>query len=289
MIHLTHGDLTLDLLDPASDQVLQGTRYCWGGYIWQVNDARCGPLLRGPQWPNPAPDPFNGQGLPESFRVRTLEGRPLTWNGSEGVMIGGGTVRANAYGKIEMVEPCRWEITRQANRLTFRTGQQAFGYAYELVRKIELEGRTLTSSTLLTNHATTPLQLEWFPHPFYALSDRLIRVDLPPGCTMGENPGFSLEGTTLRLKQAFHGELDGHMDHLRTPATGGIKVRLSHPQLEAMEFETSYIPSECPIWANGLTFSIEPYLASALPPGQSLRWSLRHGFGHPKGKSATAP
>lgn len=289
MIHLTHGDLTLDVLDPVSDQALQGTRYCWGGYIWQVNDARCGPLLRGPQWPNPSPDPFNGQGLPESFRVRTLEGQALTWNGSEGVMIGGGTMRASSSGKVEMVEPCRWETAREANRLIFRTGQQAFGYAYELVRKIEVEGRIVTSTTLLTNHATTPLSLEWFPHPFYALSDRLIQADLPPGCSLNENPGFSLEGTRLRLKRRYEGERDGHMDFLRTPATGGLKARLSHPQLDFVDFETSYVPSVCPIWANGLTFSIEPYLASRLPPGQSLRWSLRHGFGPYRGNAAMAP
>ncbi len=91
MIQLSNRELTLDLLDPDSDPSRLGTRYCWGGYIWQVHDVRHGPLLTGPEWPEPKPTPFNGQGLPESFRFRTRDERALTWNGREGVHLGGGS------------------------------------------------------------------------------------------------------------------------------------------------------------------------------------------------------
>jgi hypothetical protein len=279
MIQLSNRELTLDLLDPDSDPSRLGTRYCWGGYIWQVHDVRHGPLLTGPEWPEPKPTPFNGQGLPESFRFRTRDERALTWNGREGVHLGGGSLRASATGEAEMAEPCRWTLTRQPDRLTYRTSQQAFGYDYELMRRIELTDRTVTSTSLLTNHGTEPLHLEWFPHPFFALTDGLVRAEMSPGFSMAENPGFHWKDNVITLKRRFTGPRDGHMELMTPPTTGVLRAQIDHPRLEGVEFETSYTPSECPIWANGLTFSIEPYLAAVLPPGQSHRWNVRYRFG----------
>ena len=66
MLQLKNADLSVAILDPANpaDQKHLGTRYCWGGYIWQVTDATAGPLLAGAEWPVKNPIPFNGQGLP---------------------------------------------------------------------------------------------------------------------------------------------------------------------------------------------------------------------------------
>ena len=68
MLSLANRTLRVELLDPADDAARRGPRYCRGGYIWQVHDQQAGPLLTGPEWPHPTPTPFNGQGLPESFR-----------------------------------------------------------------------------------------------------------------------------------------------------------------------------------------------------------------------------
>lgn len=78
MLHLRHGSLRVDLLDPTSEASRLGPRFCAGGYVWQVHDDTVGPLLSGPEGPEPEPDPFNGHGLPESFRDRSRSGAPCS-------------------------------------------------------------------------------------------------------------------------------------------------------------------------------------------------------------------
>jgi hypothetical protein len=165
MLHLTNGELRVDLLDPIADSARQGVRYCWGGYIWQVREACGEPLLTGPEWPSATPSAFNGQGLPESFRHTSFEGRPLTWQGDQGVAVGAGTLSREG-GNVRLVTPCTWRIEPSSNAITFVTRHTATGFDYELTRRIELEGRTVRSITRLHNHADAPFALEWFAHPF---------------------------------------------------------------------------------------------------------------------------
>ncbi|HEY0946643.1 MAG TPA: hypothetical protein VGD81_15295 [Opitutaceae bacterium] len=281
MRSLRNGELAIDLLEPSSDHELLGPRFCWGGFIWQVYDATTGPVLTGPEWPSPTPDPFNGQGLPESFRHRTREGRPLTWNGTRGVAIGIGTLSLSNDGSVHVDQPCTWEITAFRDRAVFHTHQAAFGFNYELVRMVELTGRDLLSVTKLTNRGTAPLVLEWFVHPFFALADGMIAATLPAGTELAENPGFALEKGVLRNRRRFAGRDDGHFDRVTLPGRQPLQTRLSHPRLTHIEFSTSFIPTECVIWANGHTFSIEPYLAIDLAPGETRQWSLSYRFGGP--------
>src|SRR6266487_3813963 len=111
MLHLANRELTLDLLDPVADAARQGARFCWGGYIYQVHDAKLGPLVSGPEFPNPEPPTFDGQGLPESFRHRRREGTtPFTWSGNTGLAIGAGILAAGERNSVTLMEPCRWAI-----------------------------------------------------------------------------------------------------------------------------------------------------------------------------------
>lgn len=279
MITLANADLALELLDPVADRDRLGSRYCWGGYIWQVRDATGEPLVTGPEWPNPAPRPFNGQGLPESFRFRRRSGEALTWDGREGVHLGGGRLGLDAKGEPVVVEPCVWEIARAVDRLTFRTVQRTHGYDTLLEREVRLEGPTILSSSRLTNRGSRPLSLEWFPHPFFALTDRLIEAEVPPACRLADNPGFLLEGQRLASRKRFDGDRDGHMDFLILPPDVTVRARLSHPRRQWVDFATSYAPSECLIWGNGNTFSIEPYLAAVLAPGETREWWVSTAFG----------
>ena len=67
MYTLESAELTVSILDPVVDQIRLGSRYCVGGYIYQVTDFDQGELLTGPQYPDPYPDTFDGQGAPDMF------------------------------------------------------------------------------------------------------------------------------------------------------------------------------------------------------------------------------
>jgi hypothetical protein len=193
MLRLSNRELSVELLDPVADAARQGWRYCWGGYIWQIHDAKLGPLLSGPEYPKPDPVAFNGQGLPESFRHRRRDtGAGLTWSGDTGLAIGAGSLAVDPSHpssdarSVRVVEPCRWTIVPSADQITFQTRHAAAGFSYELTRRIELSGRNLTSSSALTNVGGAPLALQWFAHPFWALTHHRARVQLPRHGAVGE-------------------------------------------------------------------------------------------------------
>ena len=280
MLTLANAELTVDLIDPAAEQARLGPRYCWGGYIWQVTDRSIGTLLTGPEWPEVNPLPHNGQGLPESFRHSTTTGEPLLWDGATGLAPGSGALGRNAAGDIIVTTPCVWQVDRQPDRAEFRTEQTAGRWSYALERTIELHGRQIVSRSRLTNRGTTPLKLEWFAHPFFALqSDGLLQVTLPEGTQMAENQGYKLAGRELTLHRPFIGLHGGHLEHLTLPAGRPLAVTLSHPRLKHVRFATDFVPFKCVLWANGNTLSLEPFLALDLAPGASREWTLTYDFG----------
>lgn len=281
MLALANRHLRLDVLDPASpaDTARQGTRYCWGGYIWQVHDAARGPLAAGPEFPRPDPTAFNGQGLPESFRHRTRDGRPLTWRGDEGLAVGVGRLAAGAGRDPVLAEPCAWTVTTLPDRLVFQTRQTGAGLAYELSRQLELRDRTVVSHSQLTNVGEGPLVLQWFAHPFWALTDGRARIRLPAGTTVSANPEISLAvDGTLAFRRPFLTADDSQFALLNLPRGQPLRLELDHPRLARVTFAASFAPDECPVWANACTVSVEPYLHLALAPGETRHWHVEHGF-----------
>lgn len=280
MIPLANAELTVDLLDPAAEHARLGPRFCWGGYIWQVSDRNIGTLLTGPEWPELTPLPHNGQGLPESFRHSTTEGRPLLWKDNQGLAPGGGELTRDASGTVTVSEPCKWEIENRPDRIVFRTQQSALGWSYAVERTIELRGRQLVSRSKLTNTGTTRLTLEWFAHPFFALeTDGKLRAQLPLGTALPANEGYDLAKGELTFRRKFIGLHDGCLVQLEQPAGKNFSVQLTHPQLQWVRFATDFVPFKTVLWANGNTLSFEPYLALDLAPGQSREWTLTYDFG----------
>lgn len=279
MLHLENRQLRVDLLDPVADRRHLGPRFCWGGYVWQVHDPVAGPLLTGPEWPSAEPRPHNGQGLPESFRHSTTTGEPLLWDGPFGLSPGIGALGRDSAGAVVVNLPCDWKVEEGAYRIVFRTHQRVGSWNYELARTIELRGRTLLSVSHLANRGTAPLVLEWFAHPFFALTAGRARAALPPGTTLRDNPGYTITDNELSFRRAFDGRDDGHLDHLGLPPDQPLSARLSHPQLTHVDFSTSFAPFKCVVWANGNTLSLEPFLALLLAPGQASEWTLTYDFG----------
>lgn len=282
MLRLANRELTVELLDPADavEAARQGPRFCWGGYIWQIHDAKFGPLLAGPEFPKSDPTPFNGQGLPESFRHRQRDTNvPFIWSGQTGLALGAGKLAADATNAVTLTEPCQWTIKASVDHIVFQTQQSVAGFSYELTRTIELRGRTVTSTTRLINAGESRLALEWFAHPFFALTAGRAQLILPPGTSLPDNPGFALAGDgTLTFKRAFVKSDDSQFSIVALPTNRALEIGLDHPALARVTFATSFAPDECPVWANAHTVSVEPYLHLDLGAGESRDWELRYGF-----------
>ena len=96
---------------------------------------------------------------------------------------------------------------------------------------------------------------------------------------MPDNPGFAIAADgTLTFKRAFVAETDNQFALLALPRDRELTVIVDHPKLARVTFASSFVPSECPVWANSHTASVEPYLALSLAPGETRHWHVRHGF-----------
>src|SRR5260221_9387727 len=101
MLSLSNDQLTVSVLDPVADRQLLGSRYCTGGYIYEVTDRRLGVITSGPGYPTEVPPQvFDGQGLPEAFQ--SFLGHDVDWSaadrgqdvGTRMLVIGVGMVRS---------------------------------------------------------------------------------------------------------------------------------------------------------------------------------------------------
>jgi len=280
MFSLAHDSLRVDLLDPVADRARLGPRFCSGGFIWQVHDAVAGPLLSGPEGTELNPEPFNGHGLPESFRDRSRTGQKWLWQGDEGLAPGVGKL-GRVDGTVTVVESCSWHIDAQPTRAEFRTRHQAASYACEVTRIVELDGRTLRSRSRLLNLSDQPMNFEWFAHPFFALGENAsLRVELPQNASLPADSGFELNEGSLTPSREYIGKDDGAFVLLEGVADTKLETTIAHPHLkDGINFSTDFVLSECPICMNGFTFSTEPYQTLALAPGKHRDWSLAYAFG----------
>lgn len=283
MLTLANDQLQIDVLDPTADADLLGPRFCAGAFVWQVHDLKAGPLLTGPEGPELKPDPFNGHGLPEACRDRARSGEAWLWEDDEGFAPGVGTLRRGPDGVV-VAQPCNWHLDMGPTRAEFRARHAAAGYVAELTRTLELDGRSLRSHSRLTNVGPKPMELEWFAHPFFALDEQGgITVELPATASIDPESGFLLAANTLRGARRYIGKDDGAFTLPDGLTEQPLTTRISHPALsDGIRFTTDFVPSECPIWMNGFTFSIEPYQRLSLEEGVTREWELTYTFGSAK-------
>jgi hypothetical protein len=285
-MHFLSGDnLTVSILDPGADVTKLGSRYCTGGYIWQVTDTRLGELLSGPCYPGET-NTFDGQGLPDMFFTPLLpENTPV---GGEVACIGVGRVRRTSprepfYVQYnpEVIEFAAWEIAPTAeNGLRFTTRQSFRGWAYQLERVVTLRGRALTSETAIHNTGADLLPVRWFSHPFFPHTpdDVLCRFSIP--VSLPENPGFFLNPQGFITRKPAHDWQQGWYQSLDLHPTGepSLTVTQKHPKIGQVTARTDFLPGLLPIWANASTFSFEPYFIQDLASGESAAWSIEYVF-----------
>jgi hypothetical protein len=281
MLQLRNEYLSVSILDPTGDRDRLGPRFCAGGYVYQVY-AGGTPVFSGPEFPSPSPSVINGQGTPEVFQF-TLYHSPDEIP-SRKLVIGVGTVENRQRRKatethfgsaVEEFAP--WRVRCGEEICSMETEQSIGEWALALRRTIALRERSWRSETEIRSTGSSPLPFRWFAHPFFPLNGDLRCGRLPPGHTLEENPGFIVDaGGDLRMRPE-HDWDAGCYTHIRGPE-GGVpfSLELLHPTARRIRLEGDFIPLKIALWANGRTFSPEPFVERTLEPGDSFRWSLEY-------------
>jgi hypothetical protein len=271
MYTLRNDSLTVSILDPVADRERLGTRYCTGGYIFQITDAEYGELLTGPTFPESF-NTFDGQGIPDAFRLGPIED-PEATDGTS-LIIGVGVCDLEAD---EVREFCTWAVSQTETEIRFRTEQVYGSTSLVLERVVSLHGRTVRSWTRLANRAARPLYFRWFPHPFYPQTetDELCRFNVP--VSFPENAGYDVaeSGYIRRLDWPWS---EGHYQAMDLPGGSPLTILQKHPKLGIVAGSCSYVPTYLPIWGNPNTFSWEPFLESAIGTRQERTWHIDYDF-----------
>lgn len=284
MYTLENEALAVSILDPVADQVRLGSRYCVGGYIYQVTDAVQGELFTGPQYPQPYPDTFDGQGAPDMFFTPLgAEAAPV---GGEVGVIGVGRVRRTSSiepfsvrHNPEIAEFLPWQVEEGADTITMRTEQTFQDWAYRLVRRVTLEGRTVHSSTEIESTGNALLPVRWFAHPFFPLTPDRVYCHFSIPVSMPENEGYFLNDAGFICQKPDYAWQRGAYQALsyEKPA-GGITITQKHPGVGEVVTTTDFAPDFLPVWSNANTFSFEPYFDAKLPRGEAAAWRISYAF-----------
>jgi hypothetical protein len=270
MYTIGNAELEVSVLDPVADRERFGTRYCTGGYIFQVADARRGPLLSGPTYPD-AFNWFDGQGIPDAFHLTPL---PASTPGAPALVIGIGTCDTTANTVVEFTP---WEVDAAAAQVVMRTAGELEGHGYRLERTVAVRGRTVHAGVRLANAGRTMVPLRWYPHPFYPQpdTDELCRFNVP--VRLGETAGFEIAESGF-LRRTGWPWTEGHIATLDHEAHAPLTVVQRHPLLGLVAATCSFVPAFLPVWGNPRTISWEPYLERTLHPGQELAWHVDYHF-----------
>ncbi len=271
MYTLKNEALEVSILDPVVDQERLGSRYCTGGYIFQVADGQHGPLLSGPTYP----DDFNwydGQGIPDAFNLGPLY-EPAAAN-SMVLIIGVGLCDVSMK---RVHEFCRWQVQQEPATISMRTAQSFQRFGLELERTVSLHQRTLRSATRLQNTGKLPLPIHWFPHPFFPhpQTDELCRFNIPVHFPASERYEVAESGFIARKGWPWQ---DGPFQALDHAAQNNLVVLQKHPSLGLVAGTTSYVPGYFPIWGNRHTFSWEPFLERTVGVDQETSWWIDYDF-----------
>lgn len=272
MYLLRNDSLTVSILDPATDQHRFGTRYCTGGYVFQIEDARLGPLLSGPTYPESF-NVFDGQGIPDAFNASPL--RVATATDSHALVLGVGTCDLTAD---TVVAPCAWNVEVASSSVRLRTQQHFEGFGVDLERTVSLAGRSVRSATRLENLGSLAVPIRWFPHPFFPQAqgtDELCRFNV--SVTMPDNPSYALAENGFIVRRNFPWS-EGRFQPLDHAASAPLVVVQKHASLGLVAATCSYVPGFLPIWGNARTFSWEPYFERTLAPGQAVHWWVDYDF-----------
>jgi hypothetical protein len=270
LFQLGNDEISLTLLDPVADASRLGVRYVSGCYVYQIEDARLGHLFSGPVYPSDPPPVFDGQGIPEAFRL-TLD--PVE---GQGIIFGNSTIIDDgSRGRDkEVVERCRWRTDHEEVRLLMSTTQHFGDASLNLHREICLAGREITSSTRVQNTGSVPLPLMWYAHPFFPWPADGVCCRFSCDVSLPQNPGFRVNDDGFIERLTEHDWSKGQFIQIDGVQGQSLHAVMRHPTRGEMTVDGDFAMSQMPIWGNVCTVSFEPYLEQTVAPNTELAWSL---------------
>lgn len=271
MLTIENDQLLVEVIDPRSEQKYLGTRYCAGGYIFQVSDKLLGPLLSGPTFPESF-NAFDGQGIPDSFNLAPLRGT----DGNLALVLGVGVCD---LAENKVLEPCQWGIDVQGTSIIFTAKQIFQDWTVEIERTLTLQERTVSSGTVVRNAGADRFPIVWFPHPFFPQlpqgSDDLIKLNVP--VDLPENEAYALLGSGYIQRKGWPWATD-YYQALNMKRSSELVVIQRHPALGMVSASCNYAPTYFPIWGNQKTFSWEPMIERTVAPTQVANWQIDYDF-----------
>ena len=270
MHHLRSSTLDVQVLDPIADHDRMGTRYCSGGYIFQVTDAALGDLLTGPTYPDSF-NAFDGQGIPDSFARAPIRD-PATPRRAIVIGVGVCDLVDNC-----IMEGCVWDVQAGESSVEMTTHQAMGEYALTLHREVAVSARTVRSRIRVSNTGRVGFQVSWFPHPFFPqpIEDELCKLSADVDVVTGK--GYALTQSGFVARKGWQPGKDYYLA-LNHDMRSNVVVLQRHPKVGLVAGCTDYTPRFFPIWGNPNTFSWEPYFENSIAAGQELSWGLDYTF-----------
>lgn len=283
MFKLENSQLSVHILDPIADKPLLGSRYCVGGYIFQVRDTMKGELLAGPTFPDGNFNTFDGQGAPEVFLTALNEDKAKA--GEDVVVLGVGVVTRTSpvtpfhvRDNPTVKEFAEWNVEETAGTITMRTRQVFDKWDISIVRSVSLDARTVVSTTELSNSGQAACPLRWFPHPFFPFPKDHVACRFGFPISVPDNACYFVNtGGFLELKPGYEWE-KGLYQPLVIEKPAPFSAEQIHPLVGKVSVRCDYVPSFLPVWANDRTFSFEPYLEKEIQSGGEFSWKIEYSF-----------
>ena len=283
MYSLKNNGLEVQILDPSIDRKLLGSRYCTGGYIFQINDKKKGALLSGPQFPNPNFDVFHGQCAPEVFTTVLNENAAI---GQEVLAPGIGLVEKTSSNIPFSVrdnpivkEFCSWDIERDDQSISMNTLHKFRNWKLIINRQVTLIDKIISSNTTVENRGQNPVSIRWFAHPFFPLPINSICCIFSTPFSISTNEGYFVNNQGFIEMKPEYDWKKGLFQKIVCSPSEKFSAIQCHPKIGRISIECDYIPASLAIWGNDKTFSIEPFHETTIEVNDKRTWSIRYCFG----------
>ncbi|HEX2956537.1 MAG TPA: hypothetical protein VHO70_06890 [Chitinispirillaceae bacterium] len=285
MYHLKNNILDVTILDPIKDQHFLGSRYCTGGYIWQISHFAHGPLLSGPFYPQTNPPPFDGQGFPEVFEsaapdsdIKAVDS-PVLIPGVGLVKKSSPIIPFHARNNPEVISFCSWKISISSNSIMMKTAQSFGQFQCSITREITLIDLVVTSKTSFQFSGARSYNLCWFAHPFFPLNVDFKCCHFSVPVIHFSNDAFSLDNNSgiLQIQPSFDYSKSSYT-LLDIPSNSKLSIHQFHPSVGKITVSTDFPVSKMPVWTNKNTFSFEPYFQACIEENQKITWTMQYHF-----------